>query len=397
MRPCLRVRTSAAAAAIHFKASVLSGMSPLSAIRRLRRRTPPGSSPGTLIPDPEAPRPVVRGFSYDADQIFEEPIEDLATLPDLMGRSRVTWIDVCGLGDILILQRLGEYFGMHRLALEDVVNVYQRPKVEEYDDHLFVVMRMPVDAAGFDSEQLSLFLGNDYVLTFQERIGDCFEPVRERLRRKRGRIREAGADYLAYALVDAVTDAYFPVLERHGETVEALEEAVVEHPEPSLVGQIQDVKHSLLAIRRAVWPQREMLNNLIREHTPFVTERTRVYLRDCYDHAVQLMDMVETYREIASGLIDIYLSGMSARLNEVMKVLTIIATVFMPLSFITGLYGMNFDRQTSPWNMPELGWHWGYFYALGVMLAIALGFVWYFRRRGWIGDGPRARRRHRRG
>jgi len=292
---------------------------------------------------------------------------------------------VVGLADVATVDQVGAAFGLHRLALEDVLNVHQRPKVEEFEQHLFVVARMLDDERRAESEQLALFLGEGFLLTFQERPGDCFEPVRARLRLGKGRIREAGADYLAYALIDAVIDRYFPALESYGEEIEELEEQVIAGPEPGQVSRLHVLKRELLGLRRAVWPTRDMVSALIREDTPFIGEATRVYLRDCYDHAVQLMDLVETYREIVSGLLDVYLSSMSARLNEVMKMLTIIATIFIPLSFVASLYGMNFDPTASPWNMPELGAYFGYPIAIGVMVAIAVALLAYFRWKGWLG------------
>ncbi len=278
-------------------------------------------------------------------------------------------------------------FNLHGLALEDVVNVHQRPKVEEYADHAFIVTRMIQAGLPPTTEQVSMFLGEGFLLTFQERPGDCFDPVRARLRSSRGQIRDRQADYLAYALLDAVIDGYFPVLETLGERLEVLEDAVTAEPPEAEATQIHEIKRELLLLRRAVWPQREMVNALTRETSPYVTDQTRLYLRDCYDHTIQLMDIVETYREIATGLVDIYLSSVSTRLNEIMKVLTIIATIFIPLGFVAGLYGMNFDASASPWNMPELRWYWGYPVALGVMAAAALGMLYYFYRKGWILGG----------
>jgi magnesium transporter len=289
---------------------------------------------------------------------------------------------VTGLADVSIIEAIGDAFDLHDLTLEDVINVYQRPKFEAYEDHAFIVMRMPTPDNR--TEQVSLFLGKGYVLTFQERPGDCFDPVRERIRRAAGRIRGQGAGYLAYALIDAVIDGYFPMIEAIGEDVEELEDDVIGRPAPEQVDRLHHIKRELLMVRRAIWPTRDMVNALIRDGSRHVDESTRIYLRDCYDHTIQLMDIIETYREITSGLLDVYLSSLSTRMNEVMKLLTIIATIFIPLGFVAGLYGMNFDRG-SPWNMPELGWRYGYFFALGVMAAIALGLLFWFWRRGWIG------------
>jgi magnesium transporter len=356
------------------------------------QRPPPGSAPGTLVPDPDAPQPVIRILAYGPDQMLERRIFDIGEIDKIVGLFPVTWVNVDGLGDMDTVQRIATKFGVHRLALEDVVSSHQRPKVEEYEEHTFVVIRMPRPTAErFDTEQLSIFLGDGYVLTFQESEGDCFDPVRDRLRTRRGRLRITGGDYLTYALIDAVIDSYFPVLEGTGEAVETLEDELTEHADPALIGRIHALKRDLLALRRVVWPQRELVNALIRDRSPRISDSTAIYLRDCYDHAITLLDVVETYRDIASGLHDLYLSSVSTRLNEIMKVLTIISTIFIPLGFIASLYGMNFDTQASPLNMPELHWRWGYPFALGLMLAIAGGLVVYFWRKGWIWTRRRRR------
>jgi magnesium transporter len=283
------------------------------------------------------------------------------------------------------MREIGQRFGLHPLTLADIVHADQRPKVEVYDEHLFLVLRMPHLDDGIWTEQLSLIVGRDFVLTLQEREGDCFDPVRARLRQDKSRMRTFGADYLAYALLDALIDSHFPVLERFGEALDALESAVVEQPAPELVPRIHDLKRDLLELRRALWPMREVMSHLLRDETAFISAATRVYLRDCADHVFQLMDMLEIDREVASGLLDLHMSSVSLRTNEIMKVLTIIATVFIPLGFVAGLYGMNFKPEVSPFNMPELSWYFGYPYALGLMLAIAGGLLGYFWRKGWIG------------
>jgi magnesium transporter len=352
----------------------------------VRRRTPPGASPGTLIPDPAAVGSTISLIGYGDDQLIERHEISVDDVRSVKGTVPIVWINVDGLGDIELIERLGEIFGLHGLALEDVINVHQRPKAEEYEDHVFIVTRMVVPGPRVKTEQVSMFVGRDFVLTFQERPGDCFDLVRERLRSREGRIHQSGKDYLAYALIDAGIDAYFPVLEDYGERLEALEDAVVSRPQPDLIERVHAMKRDLLALRRAIWPHREMISALIREETPLVTDQTRVYLRDCYDHSIQLMDIVETYREVASGLVDVYLSSMSTRLNDIMKVLTIIATVFIPLGFIASLYGMNFDRSVSAWNMPELGWRFGYPLVLLVMAVSAGLLMLYFVRQRWIGQ-----------
>ena len=360
--------------------------------RRRRHGGPPGTAPGTLRPHPDAPKSRITATVYTPDSISEFEITGAGDIAGLRDQPGVAWINVDGLGDTEIIAELGRVFGVHRLALEDVVNVHQRPKVEAYDDHLFIVARMPTGERGAESEQVSFHLGKAYVLTFQERPGDCLDPIRERLRHGRGRVRTCGADYLVYALLDAIIDAYFPILENYGERLDDLEDTVMSSPQDTTLGTIHQLKGDLLGIRRSVWPMRDMVNNLIRDTSPLITEQTRIYLRDCYDHLAQLMDLTETFREITADLLDVYHSSISMRLNEIMKVLTVIATIFMPLSFITGLYGMNFDTAASSWNMPELNWPFGYLFALGLMVATAAGLLVYFHRRGWIGRATRRRR-----
>jgi magnesium transporter len=338
------------------------------------------------VPGDSGP-PQIRVLAYGPDDWVEEEVTEVAALAAYRESWPVVWVDVTSVGDESMLQALQELFGLHRLALEDVVNLGQRAKVEPYDEHLFIVVRAPAHCSGgehdTESEQVSLFVGHGFILTFQERPGDCFVPVRERVRTGKGIIRRAGADYLAYALVDATVDAYFPVLERLGERLEELEDKVVLEPDQSIVREIHAARSDLLNLRRTVWPHRDAINSLLREGAPFIQEETTVYLRDCYDHAVRIIDLVETYREISSDLMSTYLSSLSNRMNEVMKVLTMIATIFIPLSFLAGLYGMNFDTR-SPWNMPELGWAYGYPAVLGLMVVIAVGFVVYFQRKGWF-------------
>lgn len=363
---------------------------------RIRRRTPPGAPPGTLIADPRAHGSELSLIAYGDNRIVERHDASIEDVEAVKGTLPTVWINVDGLADIELIRKLGELFDLHDLALEDVVNVHQRPKAEEYAGHVFIVARMIALGSRNETEQISIFVGKDFVLTFQERKGDCFDPVRERLRRRKGRLHQQGKEYLAYALIDAVIDAYFPALEEYGEHLEKLEDAVVSKPGPELIEQLHTMKRDLLNLRRAIWPHRDMINSLIREETPLVTDQTRLYLRDCYDHTVQLMDIVETYREIASGLVDIYLSSMSARLNDIMKVLTIIATVFIPLSFIASFYGMNFDRAVSPWNMPELGWRFGYPLIILLMVIVAALLLFYFYKNRWISPFRRSRDRNRR-
>lgn len=359
---------------------------------RIHRRTPPGASPGTIVAPPNAPRPIIRVIAYGSDAVEEREIKDLAEIKTWLTRWPVTWINVDGLGDAATIARLGEIFGLHSLALEDVVNVHQRAKLEDYGDHLFIVARMAHDGEKIETEQVSLFVGRNYVISFQERGGDCLDPVRHRIRTHKGKIRGVGSDYLAYAILDAIIDAYFPVLEEFSERLDALEDRVLDHRDPDASGHLHAIKHDLLMLRRAVWPHRDVMNALTRDDNPLIRSETRVFLRDCYDHVVQLMDLVETYREVGSDLRDAYLSALSNRLNETMQVLTVIATLFIPLTFIVGVYGMNFDYEASPWNMPELKLYYGYPAIWLVMLAIAAGQLYFFWRKGMLRPALRIRR-----
>ena len=355
---------------------------------RLRRsRSAPGSAPGTLTAPAErrVEEVLVRLIDYGPES-FEETlvssVEDLRVYRDQP--DTVTWVDVVGLHDVELLQRLGEEFGLHPLALEDVVNTHQRPKLEDYGEHSFLILRLPRAGQPLQTEQIGLFLGPGWVLTFQEVAEDPFEPVRERLRRGRPRIRGAGSDYLAYALMDALVDSFFPILEQYGERIEALEDRLLEEPERDSLAQVHEIKKDLLEVRRAAWPLREVINGFERQDITLVEEQTRIFLRDCYDHTVQLMDIVETYRDMSGALTDLYLSSVSNRMNEVMKVLTVIASIFIPLTFLAGIYGMNFNPEASPWNMPELDWRWGYPLFWGVILVLGGGLVWLFRRKDWL-------------
>ncbi len=352
-----------------------------------RRKIAPGAIPGTLETDPDALFPIITLMGYDEENLIERTVQDLGELKTLMEKPAVTWVNVDGLGDAGILSGLADLFGIHSLALEDVIHAHQRAKVEEYGDELFIVARMLSRENGsLNTEQLSLFLGRGFLVTFQDSPGDCLEPVRERIRKGKGRIRGSGSDYLAYTLLDAVVDAYFPILEDFDEELEGMEDEIMDRPNNETVSRIHSLKHDLLLMRRTVRPLREAISVLLREESPLVSRETRVYLRDCYDHTIQVIDMTETHRDIVSGLMDFYLSSVSNRMNEIMKVLTIISTIFIPLTFITGIYGMNFNPRASPLNMPELNWRWGYPAVWGVMVLIAMILLVFFRRKGWLGS-----------
>ena len=359
----------------------------------IKRQTVPGSAPGTMIAPEASPSPVIDVIAYGPATLVEHKDVTPEAIAAIRREAKVTWVNVSGLGDVGLIERIGEIFNLHKLAMEDVVNLHQRPKAEEFDDHIFLVTLIVRSTNDFGTEQMCVFLGSDYVLSFQERPGDCFDPLRQRIRNGKGRIRRAGADYLCYALLDAVVDDYFPVLEQCGETLESLEDEVATRPDSHHINRLHDMKRELLTMRRAIWPYREMINSIIRDENPLVSAETRLYLRDVYDHTLQLMDIIEIYREITTGLVDVYMSSVSVKLNETMKVLTIIATIFIPLGFVASLYGMNFDRSVSAWNMPELGWRFGYPFALALMLLMAAAMLFYFKRKGWLGarrreDGP---------
>ncbi len=350
-----------------------------------KRFSAPGTAPGTLRAAEQRVETVrVEVIDYGPDHLEERTVERVEDTFVYRDRSSVTWINVIGLHDLGPLERLGERFGLHPLTLEDVLNTHQRPKLEDYGDYQFVVMKLVHAGERIETEQISMFLGYNFLITFQEVPGDVFEPIRERIRKGRPRIRGAGADYLAYALLDALVDHFFPVLEAYGEKIEALEDELVDNPTTDTLARIHGIKKELLLLRRAAWPQREVVNGLERLESANLRKETRVFLRDCYDHAIQVMDMLETYRDLASGMLDVYLSSVSNRMNEVMKVLTIMASIFIPLTFIAGIYGMNFDPQASPWNMPELGWRWGYPAVWLVMLGIGGALFVYFRRKEWL-------------
>lgn len=356
--------------------------------RRMRHIRPgrykaPGTAPGQLHRDPEATPTRLEVMAYGPDGLEERSIHDPRELRPLLQAWPVVWIDAVGFGTGAELQALGEVLGLHPLALEDVVNVGQRAKVDAYEDELYIVGRM-ASSHPPETEQVSLFLGPEFLLVIQEREGDPFEGVRQRLRAGSGRIRQRGADYLAYALLDAIVDSYFPALDGLADELEHLEAEVLDMPDAETVSRIHAMRRTLIGLRKSITPHREAVNSLLRDHGGLVTAETSLFLRDVYDHVLRIVELAETYREMTSDLMSTYLSVVSNKMNEVMKVLTVIATIFIPLSFVAGVYGMNFDPGASPWNMPELGWRYGYPFALGVMAAIALGLLWYMWRRGWL-------------
>jgi len=351
--------------------------------RKTHRSKEPGLPPGALIHVGEQKVEDVKitVFDFDSQNVSEFEPDSVEECLPFKETPTVTWLNVAGLHQVDIIEKLGEYFGLHPLLLEDILNTGQRPKFEDFGDHIFLVLKtLHYDEKKHEvgDEQVSIVLGRNWVISFQEIAADPFDPLRDRIRTGKGRVRTAGADYLAYVLIDAVVDHYFVVLEKLGDDIEDLGELAVSDPSPDVLGRIQILKRELGRIRRSIWPIREVVGALDRGESPLVQKSTGIYLRDVYDHTIQVVETVESFRDIVSGMFDTYLSSVSNRMNEVMKVLTIIATIFIPVTFVAGVYGMNFQR------MPELGWRWGYPAALLVMLAISLVMIAYFRRKRWL-------------
>lgn len=342
----------------------------------------PGSEPGTLIIEPDAKPSRIILIDYDEDNAIRKvDITPNACAP-YIGTNTVSWMDIQGLGSETVLKQVGDIFNLHPLLLEDVVNVPQRPKLEDYNNQLLVIsqmVRLKEDESGFDTEQVSFVLGKRYLLSFQEEeLQDCFEIVRDRIRTSQGRVRKSGADYLTYLLLDTIIDGYFPVVEHYEDRIEALEDMIISDPDRDTMQEIYDVRRELLALRRLIWPMRNVLHLLMRDHHGIVSDEVQIYFRDSYDHVIQILEIIEAYRELAASLMDVYMSTMGNKLNEIMKFLTVISTIFIPLTFIVGVYGMNFE------NMPELKGEWSYFLVWLVMLAVAGGLIFYFWRKGWF-------------
>jgi magnesium transporter len=352
------------------------------------RYPPPGTAPTTLIVPPEyqGQQPVVSLIEYDAHSIEERKIETMDELLPCLENDKVSWINVDGLGDPEFFQRLGQQFRIHPLALEDIFNIGQRPKIDEYDRQLFIVLDMAYENKQEEVvfEQVCIVLAENFVITIQEDPGDVFDPVRQRLRDGGGNARFMKADYLAYALIDAVIDQYFPIVESLGESMDDLQETLLDQPTRERLRDLHEFKRLIARIRRAMWPQREVLGRLMRDETGLVAGRTKPFFRDCYDHTVIMVDILESFREAARNIMDVYLSSINIRTNEIMRVLTVISSIFIPLTFIAGVYGMNFDPKLSPFNMPELEWPFGYPFAICLMLAVAVGMIVFFKRKKWI-------------
>ncbi|UCF92778.1 MAG: magnesium/cobalt transporter CorA [Desulfobacterales bacterium] len=343
-----------------------------------------GLSPGTLvyIGEKRTAKIKIDILGYDESDFVESTLASVSDCMPFIDQESVTWINLSGIHDVAMIETLGQQFNLHPLLLEDVVNTGQRPKMDDYEDYLFIVLKMLYLGQKhheIEHEQMSLvLLGSRVVISFQEKEGDVFEAVRARIRKGKGRIRTKGADYLAYALIDSIVDNYFKIFEEIGEQIEELQEEVISNPRPETLQAIQGLKREMIFLRKSVWPLREVVSALVRGESELVTEDVRIFLRDVYDHTIQVVDTIETFRDMLAGMLDIYLSSLSNKMNEVMKVLTIIATIFIPMTFVAGVYGMNFKF------MPELEWHWSYPLFWAVLIAIFISMLVWFKRKKWL-------------
>ena len=342
-----------------------------------------GLPPGTLVHIGERKTGKVRVTIIDYDEVqFEET--EVSTVEECFPykeKPTTTWINIDGIHKTEVIERIGQQFDLHPLLLEDIVNTGQRPKMEDFGNYIFLVLKMlryADENHEVEAEQVSLILGSNFVISFQEREGDVFGTIRERIKKGKGRIRKAGADYLAYALIDAIVDNYFIVLETLGEEIDDIEEELARNPTLKMLHKIRILKKEMIFLRKSVWPLREVVSGLQRGESALIQQSTQVYLRDVYDHTIQVIDTIESFRDMLSGMLDIYLSSISNKINEIMKVLTIFAAIFIPLTFVAGIYGMNFEF------MPELKWHWGYPAIMIVMATIATALLVYFKRKKWL-------------
>jgi magnesium transporter len=343
----------------------------------------PGTAPATLVAPPEQAghKPVIKLIEYDAHSLEEHEVENVEEVFECLENHRISWIDISGLGDVELFRRLGQHFQFHPLALEDALSPGQRPKVDEYQGQLFILLQMAYEDKEEELvfEQVSLLLGKEYLVTIQEMPGrDVFDPVRQRLRGAGGNARFMKSDYLAYALVDAVIDHYFPIVESLGESIEEMQESVLERPTRKRLLEVHEFRKALLQLRRAVWPTRDVLARLWRDETGLISDRTKPFLRDCYDNAISIIDLMETYRDAVRDIMDLYISTLSMRTNEVMRVLAVITCIFAPLTFIVGVYGMNFEF------MPELKWQHGYLSVWLTIIAVSIGMIMYFKLKKWL-------------
>ncbi|MBI4845128.1 MAG: magnesium/cobalt transporter CorA [Candidatus Omnitrophica bacterium] len=349
-----------------------------------------GQPPGTLIYEgkirPEDVKITI--FDYSENEFQEKTVKSAEECVPFKNKPTVTWINIDGIHRIDILQQLSQSYGLHHLVLEDILNINQRPKIEDMETYIYLCAKMlsyDEKTKEISEEQVSILFGSNFLITFQEeKPGDVFDITRERIRNNKGKIRKMGPDYLAYALLDAIVDNYFIIMENISERVESLEEELVENPVPTTLHQLNGLKRNIIFLRKSIWPLREVLSGITRSGSTLIQENTLIYFNNVYDHTIQVIDTIEAFRDIVSGMLDIYLSSLSNRLNQIMKVLTVIATIFMPLTFIAGIYGMNFNTSASSINMPELNWRFGYIFALSLMALTALGMLSYFKKKNWF-------------
>ena len=342
-----------------------------------------GTIPGSLIHigEKKSENQKVTIFDYDTNELIEKEIVNMDELLTFREKPTVTWINIDGLHEVKTIEKIGSIFEIHPLVLEDILNTKQRPKTEDFTDYVFIAMKMlSLDKNNMDiiSEQFSMILGKNFVISFQEFEGDVFKNVRDRIRTAKGRIRRMKSDYLTYSLVDAIIDNYFGILENFGEKIETLEDIIIESPQSDTLEEIYKLKRTFINLRKSVWPLRELISSIIRDESELFTSKTNIYFRDVYDHTIQVIDTIESYREMVSGMLDIYLSSMSNKMNEVMKVLTIFAAIFIPLTFLAGIYGMNFKF------LPELNWKWAYPVWWILALVIGIGMLLYFKKKKWL-------------
>ncbi|MFH1878254.1 MAG: magnesium/cobalt transporter CorA [Candidatus Omnitrophota bacterium] len=356
-------------------------------IKRLSKTA--GLMPGTLVHvgEERTAKTRITIIDYDEENFSEQEIKSVEECLPFREKNTVTWINLDGVHEMDVIEKAGKCFKLHPLILEDIVNTAQRPKMEEFEEYIFIVIKMIYTDDKNDeivSEQVSLALGENFVISFQEQEGDVFGVIRDRIRTGKGRLRKMGADYLAYAILDSIVDNYYIILEKYGEELESMEEILAVDPDPENLREIHKFKREAIFLRKSIWPLREVTSALVRGESRFIKPSTGIYLRDVYDHTVQVIDTVENFRDMVSGMMDIYLSSISNKMNEIMKVLTIIATIFIPITFVAGVYGMNFNPEVSRFNMPELNWPFGYLFAWAVMIAIAGSMIAYFKRKKWL-------------
>ena len=342
-----------------------------------------GLAPGTLVHIGEYKHEKVKItlIDYDATQLKEKELKEIEESFYLKDKTSVTWINIDGIHQVDVIEKIGNNFGIHSLVLEDILNTGQRPKAEDFDDYIYIVLKMlynDKEELKVKSEQISLILGKNFLVTFQEIEGDVFSPVRDRIHKGKGRIRKMGCDYLTYSLIDAIVDNYFIILETFGEKIESLEEELLENATPQTLQTIHDIKREMIFFRKQVWPIREIISGMLKWDSQLINESTDIYLKDIHDHTIQIIDTIESFRDVLSSMVDIYLSTVSNKMNEAMKVLTIIATIFIPITFVAGIYGMNFKY------MPELEWKWGYYAVWFIIAAVVISMICYFKRKSWL-------------